>query len=83
MKPALEQSLNNLISSGRFANFRSYSRSKSPCAVSLVRGGLVVVDKSAGITMVSDLSSAVGLPVLSEQSEIFEASSSHISATAP
>ena len=33
MKPASEHNLINLVSSGRFSHFRSYSRSKSPCTV--------------------------------------------------
>ena len=82
-KPALEHTLINRLSSGRFANFGSYSRSKSSYTVSSVRCGVVVVDKSVGTSMVSDLSSTPSLPVLAEQSEILEASSSHISATAP
>ena len=36
-------------------------------AWSLVRSGLVMVDKSVGETMVSGLSFATGLPVLAEQ----------------
>ena len=50
MKPALEHSLINSISSGRFAHFRSYSRSKFPCTFSLIRSGLVVVDNSTTTT---------------------------------
>ena len=55
-KSASEHNLINRRSSGRFAKFRLYSRRKSHRACSLVRSGLVVVDKSVGATMVSDLS---------------------------
>ena len=83
MKPASEHNLINRRSSGRFANLRFCSRSRFPRACSQVRSGLVVVDKSVGATMVSGLSFATSLTVLAEQSEIREASSSHISATDP
>ena len=79
MKPASEH---NLIIRGSSANLRLYSRSRFR-TWSLVRSGLIVVDKSVGATMVSGLSFATGLTVLAEQSEIRETSSSHISATAP
>ena len=64
--PALEHSLINWKWSGRFANFRLSSCSKFPCRVSLVRGVSFVVDKSVGITTVSELSSATSLLVLSK-----------------
>ena len=70
-------------SSGRFVNLCLYSRSKFHSDWSLVRSGFVVVDKSVGATMVSGLSSATSFTVFAEQSEIREANSSHISATAP
>ena len=53
------------------------------CTLSLVRSVLFVVDNSVGITMVSELFWATGFPVLSEQPESLQASSSHIFATAP
>ena len=56
---------------------------KFPCTLSLVRGVLFVVDNSVGITMVSELFWATSFPVLSAQPEILQASSSHMSATAP
>ena len=62
MKSASRHSLINRILSGRFENFRSYSRNKSPCSDSLVRSVLNVVDKSVGTSMSSDLSSATGRP---------------------
>ena len=65
-KPALEYNLINWKWSRRFANFRLSSCSKFPCRVSLVRGVSFVVDKSVGITTVSELSSATSLLVLSK-----------------
>ena len=78
MKPASEHNLINRRSSGRFANFRLYSRSRFPRACPLVRSGLVVVDKSVSETMISGLSFATCLSMLAEQPEILEASLSHV-----
>ena len=47
------------------------------------RSVLFVVDNSVGNTKVSELSWATSFPVLSEQPEILQAGSSHMSATAP
>ena len=83
MKPAPEHTLIIRRSSGRFSNLCLYSRSRFLHARSLVRSGLVVVDKSVGETIVSGLTSATGFTVLTGLSDVREANLSHRSATAP
>ena len=62
MKPSSEQTLINRSSSGRASIFCLCSRSRTPCARSLVKSGFIMGTTSEGETVVSGFSCDSSLP---------------------